>query len=160
MTPAPQLRFWLSLAVGLVLQLLDLPEAIATARPMWLPMVLAFWALYEPRVPTLLAALLFGLLLDGAFASPLGQHALGLVLLVFVVIRLRSLFGLLPMVQSMFVLAPIWAAFTLLMFWLDGIDRHASDPWLRWLPVLSTALFWPLVHITLESVRRQRRSDD
>lgn len=160
MTPAPHLRFWLSLIAGLLLQLVALPDPVAAARPMWLPLILAFWALYEPRVPVLLAAFVVGLLLDGLFAAALGQHALGLVLVVFVAIRLRSLVGLLPMLQSMFVLAPIWAAYALLMFWLDGVGRHGSDPWLRWLPVVSTALFWPAVHLVLEALCPRRGDHD
>jgi rod shape-determining protein MreD len=160
MKPAPHALFWLSLLGALVLQLAQLPASIAAARPMWIPLTLAYWALTEPRVPTLLASLLFGLILDVVFDNLLGQNTLGLALLVFFVARLRTLFGLIPMWQAMIVLTPLWGLYAVLMFWIDGLSRHDVYNWLRWLPVLSTTLFWPLVHASLDALRRRQPSDD
>ena len=77
MRRTPHLAFWLSLFLALILQLIALPESMSAARPLWLPLVLGYWALTEPRVPVLIAAFLFGVMLDVLFASVFGQHALG-----------------------------------------------------------------------------------
>lgn len=160
MRRTPHLGFWLSLVLALILQLIALPESIGAARPMWIPLVLAYWALTEPRVPVLLAAFGFGLMLDVLFASVFGQHALGCVLLTYLVIKLRGLFVLFPLWQSTIALIPAWLLFAFLMFWIDGASQHRADPWMRWMPVVSTTLFWPLVHALLDSLARRRRPEE
>ena len=153
------LGFFLSLLAALVLQLIELPSLLAAARPMWLPLLLAYWALREPRVSALLPAFVFGLMLDVLFGTMLGQHALGLVIVVYFVARLRGIFVLFPLWQATLALIPAWFLFSFLMFWLDGITAHRADTWLRWLPVLSTSLFWPLVYTVMELVREPAEDD-
>lgn len=142
-----------SLLAALLLQLLDLPELLAAARPMWLPLLIAYWALTEPRVPILLGAFVAGLLADVLFSTVLGQHALGLLLVAYLVTRLRPVFVLFPLWQATLAMIPAWMLFAFLMFWIDGATHHRADLWLRWLPVFSTTLFWPLVFSLMEFVR-------
>ncbi len=160
MKRAPHFTFWLSLYIGLVLQLVELPDALNLARPLWLPLILGHWALSEPRVPSLLGGLVVGLMLDAVLNTPLGQHALGFTAIVFIIQWLRSIFGLLPTLQAMLVLIPIWVLFVAIMFLMDGIHHHASNQWMRWTPVLSTTMFWPLVHAILGHFAAPRRDQD
>lgn len=162
MRHAPHLTFWLSLLIALFLQLVQLPDSIAAVRPLWLPMMLACWSLHEPRVPTLLAAFVFGIVLDVLFDAVLGQHALCFVMVTFMAIKLRGIFVIVPLWQSTIALIPAWLAYAFVMFWIDGVAKHSSDPWLRWLPAASSTLFWPLVYVLVDSYlrRRQRRQDE
>lgn len=159
MTRVPHARFWFSLLIALFLQLVDLPDAIGAARPLWLPLVLLWWTLQEPRVPTMVAAFAFGLVMDVMHNSVLGQHAAGFLVLVYFMARVRGVFVLFPTWQSTLALAPAWMAYCLLMSLIDDIAQHRADPWLRWLPAFSTTLFWPLVSHVLDGWSR-RRSDD
>lgn len=144
----------LSLVLALLLQLVDLPEWLAGARPLWVALVLSYWALREPRISALTAAFVTGLALDVLFGTALGQHALGLVLVVYLVERLRNVFVLFPLPQATLALIPVWLLYCFLMFWIDGATRHEANIWLRWLPVVSTTLFWPLVFSVMELLRR------
>ena len=155
----PYRRFWLSLLVALFLQLVALPEAVAAARPLWVPLLLVYWALAEPRVPTLLAGFVLGIALDVLYNTVLGQHATGFVLLVYFMARLRGVFVLFPLWQSTVALAPAWAGYCLLMAMIDVVSRHRADVWLRWLPALSTTLFWPLVYTVLEGFSRRHSQE-
>jgi rod shape-determining protein MreD len=146
--------FLLSLLLALLLQLIRLPEALSAARPLWVALMIAYWALREPRISTLFTSFIVGLLLDVLFAAPLGQHALGLVVVVYLVERLRSIFVLFPLWQATFALIPVWTVFCFLMFWIDGATQHQANAWLRWLPILSTTLFWPLVFSVMELLRQ------
>src|SRR5690606_23115217 len=59
MTATPRnllLGFVASLLVALLFQLVRLPELLAAARPAWPPLMLAYWALREPRISTLFPA--------------------------------------------------------------------------------------------------------
>ena len=159
MTRAPHSRFWLSLLIALLLQLVAMPDVIAAARPLWLPLLLVYWALVEPRVPSLIAAFVLGIAMDVLQNTVLGQHASGFVLLVFVMARTRGVFILFPLWQSTVALIPAWLGYCLLMALIDDIARHRADLWLRWLPALSTTLFWPLVHTLMEGASRRRPSE-
>lgn len=159
---APHLGFWISLLCALLLQLVSLPESLAAFRPLWIPILLVYWALNDARLPVLLAAFLFGIALDVLLNAVMGQHALAFVLLTYLALKLRGLFSMLPLWQSTIGLLPLWVLYAFLMFWIDGVARHRSDPWLRWLPVAATPLFWPLVHGLLDFYvhRRNRRQDE
>src|SRR3546814_16102239 len=82
---------------ALVLQLVELPDSLSAARPLWMPLMLAYWALREPQLPALVPAFLLGLMLDVLYAAPLGQPSLGLVVVVYLVVRLRSFFIIFPL---------------------------------------------------------------
>src|SRR3546814_10184687 len=73
-----------------------------------MPLMLAYWALREPQLPALVPAFLLGLMLDVLYAAPLGQHALGLVVVVYLVVRLRSFFIIFPLWQATVALVPAW----------------------------------------------------
>ncbi|HET8883293.1 MAG TPA: rod shape-determining protein MreD [Solimonas sp.] len=152
--------FVLSLIGALVLQLIALPDSLSAARPLWLPLMLAYWALREPQLPALVPAFITGLMLDVLYASPLGQHALGLVVVVYLVVRLRSFFIIFPLWQATVALIPAWALYCFLMFWIDGATRHEAEVWLRWLPAISTTLFWPLLWSVMELIRQPGGDDD
>lgn len=146
--------FLFSLLLALVLQVIVLPDWLAAARPLWIPLVLSYWALREPRISVLLPAFFTGICCDVLFGSVLGQHALGFVLVTYLVARLRAFFVLFPLWQATLALIPAWVVYAFLMFWIDGLTKHTGDAWLRWLPVVSTSLFWPLVYTLMELIRQ------
>lgn len=148
--------FLLSLLIALGLQFLALSPALSTARPLWVAMVLGYWALYGPNVSVITAALLLGLACDTLYNTPLGQHVLALTLLVYTLIRLRPLLGLYPIWQVTLLLAPLWLLHGLLMLLLDGMARHPSQTLARMLPALTSTLAWPLVVLVLDGLRGRR----
>ncbi|HSW15284.1 MAG TPA: rod shape-determining protein MreD [Solimonas sp.] len=159
MTRSSYVGFVFSLLIALMLQLIMLPEWLAAARPLWIPLMLSYWALREPRLSPLLPAFVAGICCDALFGSVLGQHALGFVLVTYLVARLRAFFVLFPLWQATLALIPAWIAYAFLMFWLDGLTKHRGDAWLRWLPVISTTLFWPLVYTLMELIRQPPEED-
>jgi rod shape-determining protein MreD len=151
------LRFLFGLLIALLLEVVPLHPQIAPLRPMWLPLLLAHAALRDTALPVQLAAFLTGLASDLLLGTPLGQQALTLVAFVYLLLRLRPSLTVLPQWQVALVLAPLWALYAFVSFWLDGVLHHPADPLLRWMPVASTALFWPLLVMVLgfNTVRRR-----
>lgn len=159
MSRTPHLTFWLSLLLAFCLQLVPLADAIETLRPLWIPMMLVYWALVEPRVHCFIAAFVMGIALDVHYNTVLGQHTGGLVILVYGMSRLRGILILFPIWQSTIALIPAWATYCLLMTLIDTLFRHSADPWLRWTPVLSSALFWPLVFSVMARLARHKAQE-
>jgi rod shape-determining protein MreD len=151
--------FAFSLALALLLQIVELPDSLALARPNWPLLVIGYWALYAPQMPSIVAAWFLGLCCDVLFNAALGQHALALVIAATLIARLRGIYILFPLWQAALALAPIWALYTFLMFWMDGLTHHAAEPALRWLPVLSTTLLWPIFAGVFDGLRIRRARD-
>lgn len=159
MSRVPHFSFWLSLLFALCLQLVPMPDALTAARPLWIPLVLVFWTLDEPRLPALTAAFGFGVACDVLYNTALGQHPAGFILLVYTISRLRSIFILFPLWQSTLALVPAWLGYCLLMTVIDKMFHHSADPWLRWMPALTCVLFWPLIHVVLSRFSRATNTE-
>ena len=76
---------WLTLLVGLLLSIVPMPEFMEIGRPLWLAMLLTFWTLALPHRVGLLTAWVMGIAEDVLYGSLLGQTALVLSLVVFLV---------------------------------------------------------------------------
>lgn len=150
-------RFAVTLLIALWLQMVEWPAFAAPWRPMWLPLVLAYWTLAYNSLPTVFFSFLIGLLLDVLLATPLGEHALAYVALAYLLVRLRGSLIAMPLWQITLVLAPLWVLLAFALFWLDGLAHHPADLWLRWAPVVSTSLVWPLMVVLLDLTRARPR---
>jgi len=150
------LGYLASLVLALLLQIVELPEWLAIARPAWPLLVIGYWALYAPNAPVIASAWLLGICCDVLLNAPLGQHALGLVVVAFLIRRLSGIYTLFPLWQAALALIPVWTLYVFLMFWIDGLARHAADSTLRWMPIVSTTLVWPLCAGMLDSFRASR----
>ena len=155
----PRLMIALTLLVALILQLFELPYTLAVLRPLFVPLVLVYWVMVVPQPTGLLTAWIVGLMLDVLLGSVLGQHALGLTVVVFVTLQLRGILSLYPIWQEALALTPIWLLYTFLMFWIDGATGHRADPWLQWLPLLTTGPCWPLMFALMGSLHRRNQPD-
>jgi len=147
--------FSLTVILSLILQMVALPDAIAAFRPEWVALTLVYWAYSTTDKPVLLVAWLSGLALDVLFNSLLGQHALALLTISFLVRRLRGTLILFPTLQVALALALAWTLYAFLLFWIDGLSHHSAIPSLRWLPVISTTLIWPLAALLMDRLRAQ-----
>lgn len=156
---APRLLIALSLLAALVLQLFELPYWLALLRPLWVPLVLVYWVMVIPQPTGLLTAWIVGLMLDVLLGSVLGQHALGLTLVVFLTLQMRGVLALYPVWQEAVALTPVWLVYIFVNFWIDGVTGHRADPLLQWMPLVTTGLFWPLVYEMLGGLRRRRQRD-
>ncbi len=79
--PARSWFIYFSLLVALALNLI--PFGRLPGIPDWLALTLAFWCIHQPLKVGMGAGFFFGLVMDVANASVMGQHALAYVLLAF-----------------------------------------------------------------------------
>ena len=144
-----------TLIVALMLHMWPLPEWLEYARPEWMTLVLLYWALAMPEQVGVTIAWFAGLLIDVTQGSILGQHAVGLVIIVFVVQleyqRIR-VFSLAQQALVVFLLLIIKQVLTL---WVTGIVGQAPDLSLYFLPSLIGAIIWPWLFLLLRDLRRR-----
>ena len=144
-----------TLIVALMLHMWPLPEWMEYARPEWMTLVLLYWALAMPEQVGVTIAWFAGLLIDVTQGAILGQHAVGLVVIVYVIQleyqRIR-VFSLAQQALVVFLLLIIKQVLTL---WVIGIVGQAPDLTLYFLPSLVGAIIWPWLFLLLRDLRRR-----
>ncbi len=141
----PRGMLLLSSFIALLLGAVPLPHVLDVVRPDLLLLVLIWFALMMPRTGGLLFAFLAGLALDAVHGLVLGENALAFVAVAYLVHRFHLRIRMFPLThQTLVVLSLLWV-YQFLLFWIDGVTGHPVTDWVRWLPVVSGALLWPVV---------------
>ena len=143
----------LSLLAALLLALLPMPIALQPLRPYWLALVLAYWVMEDPDRVGLGFAFLIGLAADLVIGSLLGEQALRLVVIAFILQRFRARLRFFPMSQQALAIGAlllndriVTAAIRLTL----GEPVASSGAWLS--PLLGM-LLWIPVFVLLDGLR-------
>lgn len=152
-------RWWLvpvTVAVALMLAMMPLPDLIAPLRPDWVALVVLYWAIAVPERFGLVFAWTAGLLLDVSTGTLLGQHALGLVLVVAIALRLHQRLRIFPPAQQTLAIVVLLFFKQMIVLWTSGVaDRAPPEAWMHMLSPLPALIFWPLVFVILRDLRRR-----
>ncbi|HET7267371.1 MAG TPA: rod shape-determining protein MreD [Oleiagrimonas sp.] len=153
-------RNWLfvgSLLLSLFLLVLPLPDAVAAYKPYWPALVLVYWALEWPDKINLGLAFVTGLGADLLTGVLLGDQALRLTVLVFLVMRFRSRLRFFTMWQQILVVLALLLNNRVLQL---AIGLFAGQPLPSpgfWVAPLIGALIWPLVFLLLDDLNTRLR---
>lgn len=146
-----------SVALSLLLMLMPLPQALAPFKPYWPALVLIYWALEAPERATIGLAFAVGLgadLLDGAL---LGEQALRLAALTFIVLRFRSRLRFFPMWQQASAVLVLLLNDRVLLLLVRLFAGDPRPPGTFWLSPLVGTLAWPFVFLLIDDVRARLR---
>jgi rod shape-determining protein MreD len=147
----------LSLALGLVLMVLPMPEWALAFRPQWALLFTLYWCLALPERIAVGTAWTVGLLLDLLGANLLGQHALGFAVAGFLCHQFHQRLRLYPVWQQTLVIGAIALLEHAISFVVIGAVRPGLPPLDYWLMPLVSALLWPWLFVLLRDVRRRFR---
>ncbi len=144
-----------TLIVALMLHMWSLPSWAEYARPEWVVLVLMYWALAMPEQVGVTVAWVVGLLLDVTQGAILGQHALGLVIVIYVINTQYQRIRVFSLAQQALVVLLLLLIKSVLVLWVSGIVGQAPDIGLYFLPALTGAIIWPWLFIILRDLRRR-----
>lgn len=99
---------WLTFAIGLLLSVSPMPQFMEVFRPMWLALLVSFWTLAVPGKVGMTTAFVLGLAEDVLYGTLLGQNALILTLITFLVLSLQQRLRMFPMWQQSLVILVIF----------------------------------------------------
>jgi rod shape-determining protein MreD len=142
-----------SIVVALVLGLLPLPAAVAPLRPYWLALVVAYWVLEEPERAGLGFAFFVGLLADLAFGSLLGEQALRMVILTFILQRFRARLRFFPLSQQALAIGALLVNDRIVTTALHFILGLPSPTGLAWVAPAIGMLLWAPVFLLFDMLR-------
>ncbi len=144
-----------TLIVALMLHMWPLPEWLEYARPEWMVLVMIYWALAMPEHVGVTTAWIVGLLIDVTQGAILGQHALGLVLVVYIIHIEYQRIRVFSLVQQALVIFVLLILKQVQVLWVTGMVGQAPDLGLYFLPSLTGAILWPWLFIVLRDIRRR-----
>lgn len=144
-----------TLIAAFMLAMMPLPDWAQAFRPDWVTLVLIYWTMALPASIGVTVAWFAGLMLDVSHGALLGQHALGLVLVIYIIHAQHQRLRVASMLQQSIVIFFLLLMKQALVLWVDGIMGRAPDTWLYFMPSLISALIWPWVHIILRDLRRK-----
>lgn len=147
----------LTLFLGLTLTLMPLPSVIEPIRPYWMALFVIYWNLEGGRVRHLGQAFLIGLLLDVCTASLLGQHALSLVILVFLLERFRARIRFFPPWQQAAAVLALLINDRVIQIWIISLVGNDWPVWSWWLAPLVGVLIWPWLFLMMDALRQAGR---
>ncbi|ARU89748.1 rod shape-determining protein MreD [Pseudomonas sp. M30-35] len=146
---------WLSLMFALLLSVSSLPDFMEIGRPLWLALVLTYWVLALPHRVGMATAWIFGLLADVLNGSLLGQNALILSLITFLVLSLHQRLRMFPMWQQSLVLMVVFGLAQLVQLWLNALTGSRPPTLTFILPAVVSVLLWPWVSVILRSIQQR-----
>jgi len=152
------LVFWGSVAGSLVLSLIALPEPYGAFRPFWLGLIVIYWALEAPTRMGLGLAFAIGLAGDFLTGSLLGEQALRLVVLAFIVLRIRPRMRFFPMLQQSLAVLALLVNDRIVMLMLRAFTGEGLPDWQFWVGPVIGMLLWPWLFLLFDVARARARS--
>ncbi|MCD9006080.1 rod shape-determining protein MreD [Luteimonas sp. XNQY3] len=147
-----------SLFVALLLGLLPLPTGLQPFRPFWLALVVAYWVIEDPDRAGLGFAFSMGLIADLAFGGLLGEQALRLVIMAFILQRFRSQLRFFPVAQQALAIGGLLLNDRIVSAAIHGALGVPQLPWAYWLAPLIGMLLWAPLYLVMDALRFGRRS--
>ncbi|MEG3191726.1 rod shape-determining protein MreD [Lysobacter sp. D1-1-M9] len=143
----------LSVLVALLLGLLPLPPLLQPVRPYWLALVIAYWVIESPDRVGLGVAFVVGLIADLTFGSLLGEQALRLVVMTFILQRFRARLRFFPLSQQAIAIGALLLNDRIVTGAIHLILGIQTLPLAFWLAPLLGMLLWPMVYLLLDALR-------
>jgi len=146
---------WLTFLLGLLLSVAPMPPFMEILRPMWMGLLLAFWTLALPHRIGMTTAFLLGLAEDVLYGTLLGQNALILTLITFLVLSLSQRMRVFATWQQSLVILVIFGLAQLAQLWLSALTGNRQPTLALLFPALMSALLWPWVSYMLRGLSRR-----
>lgn len=151
---------WGSFAVAMLLGLLPMTDTLAMFKPYWLALVLCFWLLEAPERVGLGVAFLLGLGGDLIYGNLLGEQAMRLTMLAFIVLRFRARLRFFTLAQQAVAIFALLVNDRVVVLMVRGFSGEGIPPWGFWLSPVTGMLLWPWIFLLLDDLRLRLRQKD
>jgi rod shape-determining protein MreD len=146
-----------SIVIALLLGLLPLPLSLQPLRPYWLALIVAYWVIEAPDSAGLGFAFIVGLIADLMFGSLLGEQALRLVMMTFILQRFRARLRFFPMSQQALAIGILLLNDRVVASAVHLVLGEPTLPWSYWWAPLLGMLLWPPLFVLLDALRLGKR---
>ncbi|MGN6518969.1 MAG: rod shape-determining protein MreD [Dokdonella sp.] len=156
-------RTWLfagSIACAFLLQLMPLPLMFEPLKPYWIGLVLVYWAIETPERVGLGFAFAIGVVADLLVGELLGEQALRLLVLTFIVLRFRARLRFFPVGQQSLALLALLLNDRIVMLMARGFSGEPMPAATFWLSPLTGMVAWPFLFLLFDDLRARLRAHE
>lgn len=139
------------------LSLWPLPDYLAAFRPNWLALVLCYWILETPGRIGLGVAFVLGLSADLVFGTLLGEQALRLSVIAFIVLRFRPRLRFFTLPQQALAILALLLNDRVVVLMIRALSGEGLPPATFWIAPCVGTLIWPWLYLLLDDVRLRLR---
>jgi rod shape-determining protein MreD len=146
---------FLSLLVGLILMILPLPDPVQIYRPNWVALILIYWNMALPRRVGPWIAFFIGIVVDTSQGTLLGQHALALVIIIYINQVFHQRIRVMSLVQQAIYVFGLLVISQVIIVWVEGIMGRPPPLLAFFSAPFIGMLIWPWVFVILRDIRRK-----
>lgn len=147
----------LTLIVALILTLLPMPQWAIWLRPAWVLLVIIFWNVALPDYVGVGTAWFVGILIDVLYNSALGEHALALTMVSYLVVKMHTRLRMFPLLQQGLSVFLLVTFYLFILFCIQGFVGDLPRGWLYWSSSVTSMLLWPWIFTIMNDCRRRFR---
>mgnify|MGYP003577639799 FL=1 len=144
----------LSSVLRLLRGLLPLPDLLQPLRPYWLALVLAYWVIEAPDSVGLGFAVIVGLIADLMFGTLLGEQALRLVIMAFILQRFRARLRFFPLSQQALAVGGLLVNDRIVTAAVHLALGEPTLPWQYWWAPAVGMLLWAPLFLLMDVLRQ------
>jgi rod shape-determining protein MreD len=144
-----------TLLVALMLTLLPMPGWTVWLRPAWTLLVLIYWGMEAPDLVNVGTAWLVGIILDVLNGTLLGEHALALTFVIYIVVHMHSRLRMFPLLQQSIMVFLLVLIYQFILYCVQGFINETPHGLLFWSSSLTSMLLWPWVYSIMQDCRRR-----
>ena len=137
-----QTLIWISILVGMLLEIVPLPHWTLWLRPAWVYMLIIFWVILVPQRVGVGTDFVVGLLMDLLTGTILGLHAFIYVLSAYVLMRFQPQLRNFPLWQQAIMIYLFLFFNVVLQTLVSRLISLQSVSLLFWLSPFIGAVFW------------------
>lgn len=146
---------WLTILVGLFLQIMPWSESFYTFKPHWLMLVLIYWMLALPHRVGMATAFIVGIILDLYSGMVLGVHAFIFSIIAYLTLFKYQLIRNLALWQQSFIIIGLSVCYDLflLIFQISIYQMITMSPMI-FLSSIIDGVLWTWLFLLLQQIKR------
>jgi rod shape-determining protein MreD len=146
-----------SLLVALILMILPLPETVQIYRPHWVALMLIYWSMAIPERVGLWFAFFSGIMVDVSQGTLLGQHALALIIIVYINLNFYQRIRVMSLAQQAMYVFGLLVMGQVVIVWVEGIMGRPAPILAFFAAPFVGMLIWPWIFVILRDIRRKAK---
>lgn len=143
----------LSVLMGAILTFLQLSLNVSWLHPLWMVLVLFYWALMIPQYVNVGIAFIIGIILDLIHGAYIGEHGLALVLVVFLITKFRHTIISCNFWQQFVIIFSLIAGYQFLLFLIKVVVGEPVAVWSILGGIIVNSIVWPFLVFLLHNCR-------
>lgn len=145
----------ISFIIALALTILPLPPFLIEYRPEWIALVMLYWIMALPQRIGVITAWILGISLDVMKGALLGQHALALAVIAYLMLHMHLRLRMYPFWQQAVVVGVLLTVYQALLLLIYDMTSTINIGWNYWFPSVVGATLWPWLFMVLRDIRRR-----